>query len=57
MKQIYRIRPRDKKSVEVMYDVYSNTGGEIRGWSVTETYRWGQGFVEDKSELPYKDDR
>lgn len=57
MKQIYRIRPTDKKSVEVLYDVYSNKNGEIRSWSVTELYRWGQGFVEDKSELPFSDDK
>jgi hypothetical protein len=57
MKQIYRIRPTDKKSVEVLYDVYSDKDGEIRSWSVTELYRWGQGFVEDKSELPFSDDK
>ena len=28
-----------------------------RRWSVTETYRWGQGFVEDESELPFSDDK
>ena len=44
MTQMYRIRPKDKKSVEVFYDVYrKDEHGNIRGWSVTETYRWGQG--------------
>jgi hypothetical protein len=58
MSALYRIRPKDKKSVEAFYDVYrTNSEGNIRGWSVTETYRWGQGFVEDESELPYSDDR
>ena len=55
---LYRIKPIDKKSVEAFYDVYSkDEQGNIRGWSVTELYRWGQGFVEDESELPFSDDR
>ena len=55
---LYRIKPSDKKSVEAYYDVYSkDSEGNIRGWSVTELYRWGQGFVEDESELPFSDDR
>lgn len=55
---LYRIKPRDKKSVEAYYDVYSKDGqGNIRSWSVTELYRWGQGFVEDESELPCIDDK
>ena len=55
---LYRIKPADKKSVEVFYDVYSkDEQGNIRGWSVTELYRWGQGFVENEDELPFSDDR
>jgi hypothetical protein len=55
---LYRIKPSDKKSIEAFYDVYSkDESGNIRGWSVTELYRWGQGFVEDESELPFSDDR
>jgi hypothetical protein len=55
---LYRIKPSDKKSVEAYYDVFSkDEQGNIRGWSVTELYRWGQGFVEDESELPFSDDR
>ena len=55
---LYRIKPSDKKSVEAYYDVYSkDEQGNIRGWSVTELYRWGQGFVEVESELPFSDDR
>ena len=58
MSQIYRIRPKDKKSVEVFYDVYRrDEDGIIRGWNVTELYRWGQGFVESEDELPYSDDK
>ena len=55
---LYRIKPADKKSVETYYDVFSkDEQGNTRGWSVTELYRWGQGFVEDESELPFSDDR
>jgi hypothetical protein len=55
---LYRIKPADKKSVEAFYDVYSkDEQGNIRGWSVTELYRWGQGFVEDIDELPFSNDR
>ena len=54
---LYRIRPVDKKSVEAFYDVYSkDEQGNIRSWSVTETYRWGQGFVENLEDLPHSDD-
>jgi hypothetical protein len=55
---LYRIKPTDKKSVEAFYDVYKRMpDGTIRGWNVTELYRWGQGFVENEDELPYSDDR
>ena len=55
---LYRIKPSDKKSVEAYYDVFSkDEQGNIRSWSVTELYRWGQGFVEDIDELPFSDDR
>ena len=58
MATLYRIKPSDKKSVEAYYDVFSkDEQGNIRSWSVTELYRWGQGFVEDESELPFSDDR
>lgn len=50
---LYRIRPVDKKSVEAYYDVYKEMpDGSIKGFSITELYRWGQGFVESKDELP-----
>ena len=52
---LYRIKPVDKKSVEAFYDVYKKMpDGNIRGWNVTELYRWGQGFVENEDELPPK---
>jgi hypothetical protein len=53
---LYRIKPVDKKSIRITYDVYKQTEtGHIIGWAVTELYRWGQGFVEYEDELPYID--
>jgi len=47
MANLYRITPLEKKSVEAFYDVYKVLpNGEIKGWNVTETWRWGQGFRE-----------
>lgn len=47
MSQIYLIKPVDKKSVEYFLDVYrNNPDGTVSGWTVTETFRWGQGFRE-----------
>jgi hypothetical protein len=45
MSKLFRIKPLEKKSIEFFIDVYSkDSDGNIRGWSVTEVYRWGQGF-------------
>lgn len=50
---LYRIKPVDKKSIEAYYDVYKEMpGGTTKGFSITELYRWGQGFVETEEELP-----
>jgi hypothetical protein len=58
MSILYRIKPTDKKSIEAFYDVFKRMpDGSIKGWSVKETYRWGQGFVENEDELPYSDDK
>lgn len=47
MTHLYRIQPLDKKSVEYFVDVYEELDdGTIRGFTVTETWRWGQGFRE-----------
>ena len=56
-KVLYRIKPVDKKSIEIVYEAYKERpDGSIVGWSVKELYCWGQGFVEDESELPYLED-
>ena len=50
---LYRIKPVDKKSIEAYYDVYKELpDGSTKGFSITELYRWGQGFVESEEELP-----
>lgn len=48
MTKLYRITPLDKKSVEYFVDVYERLeDGSVRGFQVTETWRWGQGFREE----------
>ena len=48
MTRLYRITPIEKKSVEYFVDVYQQMpDGSIRGFDVTETWRWGQGFREE----------
>ena len=48
MAKLYRITPLEKKSVEYFVDVFERKeDGSIRGFQVTETWRWGQGFREE----------
>lgn len=52
MAQLYRITPLHKKSIEYYVEVYSKDDqGNVRTWSVSETYRWGQGFRELDNEV------
>lgn len=54
MERLYRITPLEKKSVEYFVDVYETLpDGTVRGFDVTETWRWGYGFRE----LDYPVDR
>ena len=47
MANLFRITPLQKKNVEFFIDVYERMpDGTIRGFDVTEVYRWGQGFRE-----------
>lgn len=47
MAQLYRITPLEKKSMEYFVDVFERRpDGSIRGFQVTETWRWGQAFRE-----------
>lgn len=46
--KLYRITPLEKKSVEYFVDVFEHLpDGTIRGFEVTETWRWGYGFREE----------
>lgn len=52
MEKLYRITPLEKKSVEYFVDVFERRpDGTIRGFDVTEIYRWGQGFREEDNEV------
>lgn len=51
---LYRIRPVDKKSIEAFYDVYKELpDGSTKGFTITELYRWGQGFVDSEDDIPF----
>jgi hypothetical protein len=45
--RLYRITPLQKKSVEYFVDVFERLpDGTVRGFDVTEVWRWGYGFRE-----------
>lgn len=48
MTRLYRITPLEKKNVEYFVDVFEHMpDGRIRGFDVTEIWRWGYGFREE----------
>lgn len=57
--RLYRITPLEKKSVEYFVDVFERLpDGRIRGFDVTETWRWGYGFrPQDEPVWRYETDR
>ena len=57
---VYRITPLEKKSVIYHVEMYrNNPDGSISWFNLDETYRWGQGFIEEDMDcnLPYKGDK
>lgn len=55
MSQIYLIKPLEKKSIEAVYEMFrDNKDGSTSWFNLKETFRWGQGFVEDSIDLPYE---
>lgn len=45
MPNLYRIKPLEKKSIEFIVEVFEKkTDGTVRGFAVTEYWRWGQAF-------------
>jgi len=57
---VYLIKPLEKKSVVYHVEMYRKNSDESISWfNVDETYRWGQGFIEEDMDcnLPYDDDK
>lgn len=59
MSRVYRITPLEKKSVIYHVEMFrDNPDGSTSWFNLDETYRWGQGFIEEDLDcnLPYKGD-
>jgi hypothetical protein len=59
MSKVYLIKPLHKKSIVYHVEMYRrNPDGSISWFNLDETYRWGQGFIEEDLDcnLPWKDD-
>jgi hypothetical protein len=59
MSKVYRITPLEKKSIVYHVEMYRNNPDGSVGWfNIDETYRWGQGFIEEDLDcnLPWQDD-
>lgn len=56
MENLYRITPLEKKNVEYFVDVFEHLpDGTIRGFDVTEVWRWGLGYrPEDEAVWQYE---
>jgi hypothetical protein len=55
---VYRITPLEKKSIVWHVEMYrNNADGSISWFNLDETFRWGQGFIEEDMDcnLPYED--
>lgn len=60
MSQVYLIKPLEKKSIVYHVEMFrENKDGSISWFNIDETYRWGQGFVEEDLDcnLPWEGDR
>lgn len=59
MSKVYRITPLEKKSIYAHYEMFrDNADGSTSWFNLDDTYRWGQGFIEEDMDcnLPYDDD-
>ena len=57
MSKVYLIKPLEKKSVIYHVEMFrENPDGSVSWFNLDETYRWGQGFIEEDMDcnLPYK---
>lgn len=60
MNTVYLIKPLEKKSVIYHVEMYrSNPDNSVSWFNLDETYRWGQGFIEEDMDcnLPYEGDK
>lgn len=56
---VYLVKPLEKKSIQWCVEMYrQNADGSISWFNMTETYRWGQGFIEEDMDcnLPWDGD-
>jgi hypothetical protein len=56
---VYLIKPLEKKSVVYHVEMFrENANGTISWFNLDETYRWGQGFIEEDMDcnLPWEGD-
>ena len=57
MSKVYLIKPLEKKSICWNIELFRDNADGSTSWvNIEDHYRWGQGFVEDESELPFSDD-
>lgn len=60
MSKVYRITPLEKKSVVYHVEMFrENTDGSVSWFNLDETFRFGQGFIEEDMDcnLPYEGDK
>jgi hypothetical protein len=58
MSRVYLIKPLEKKSVVWCVEMFrKNKDGSLSWFNMNETFRWGQGFIEEDMDcnLPYED--
>lgn len=57
---VYLIKPLEKKSIIYHVEMFrENTDSSISWFNIDETYRWGQGFIEEDLDcnLPWEGDK
>jgi len=60
MNKVYLIKPLEKKSIIYHVEMFrENADGSISWFNLDETFRWGQGFIEEDLDcnLPLEGDR
>jgi hypothetical protein len=60
MSKVYLIKPLEKKSIIYHVEMFrENPDGSISWFNLDETYRWGQGFIEEDMDcnLPLEGDK